>query len=215
MCLIFFVLFSSWACLSARWRACKSVKMDNLGGADLQPNQWLQNQLKVDATALYREQRLGVGYLMIFNVNVPVRYMQNQVDKRNIFSRVNNLLRREFANTNLRVQTTASYTLINRDTGATRIWSGSFWPGQHNQLAIIRDFHSFQQGSFVQECLEDSENPDDKLTWRGVDTVWVFDSLVSLIFNCQAAVAHNNRTIELRNLHPNGNTRSHVTFALD
>ena len=189
--------------------------MNNLVRVDLenqQPNQWGENLLKVDATALYRQQ--SNGYLMIYNVNVPKHILDNQVQKTRVFERVKNLLRRDFGGTHLRIQVTASYILVNRETGDKRRWVGSFWPGG-NQVAIVRDFQDFQPATFVTDSLEDSTNLEAKLTWFGASTVWAFHSIVSLIFNCQAPVPHNFEAIKRRSLHPNGNSRAHVTFNLD
>ena len=144
---------------------------------------------------------------------IPQHMLDNQQEKRTILERIRRLLIADFSGANLSYQITASYYLVNRNTGVLQLWEGSFFTGG-NQVAVVQDFQRFEEGNFVAKSMQDTLNPEAKLHWRGPQTVWEFHSLVSLIFNCQASVSSNFKTLYNRDLHPKGNSRRHVTFAL-
>ena len=175
--------------------------------------EWEQDRLKVDATALRKDHTNG--YLIIYNINVPADIIHDNNEKRDVLIRIRDLLMTDFRHDLIHYQITAAYYLVHRVTGEQRIWVGSFFPGG-NGPAVIRDFQLFNANTFVGQAFEDTENCEDDLTWRGVNTAWVFDSLISVIFNCQVDVRTNHSALYKRNLYSNNarHLRAHVTFNL-
>ena len=173
--------------------------------------QWEQELLKVDATALRKDNR--EGYLIIYNINVPADIIHDNVERQDVLVRIRDLLVNDFQHDIVYYQITAAYYLAHRVTGELRPWLGSFFPGG-NGPAIIRDFQRFNANTFVRSAFEDTQNCEDALTWRGVDTAWIFDSLISVIFNCQVDALSNHRILYQRHLFVNNarRLRSNVRF---
>ena len=166
--------------------------------------------LKVDQTVVSLENNT----IFISNINIPERYLDNV---RPVLERAYNFLLQDYRGIPaVRYQLTATYELINRQTGDSKRWCGSFMPRENN-LSSIDTFHILGP-NFINrlEPLCDRQSVISKLSLHGADTVWEFHTLLGLVITVQAPVSHDLSILTLRNLKTrnNGKTRTHITFPL-
>jgi len=125
-------------------------------------------------------------YFMV-NFNVPQRYLTDDDVASKKFEIMQKCILDEFETEIdrgvLKYSIAASCELVNRQTGETRIWEGSF-QNRTNQELYIKDDVTFNKDSFVAEALESAraENVVRHLTWAGLNSVWNFSKLHSAIF---------------------------------
>jgi len=169
-----------------------------------------RGDLKVDAMSMQME---NSAYLILYNVNVPANLLEDQVQKRASFERVAELLASDFERNDVQYQITASYILKHKETGAERFWSGSFF-AKEDSPAVLLDFQRFNRLNFVDTALAATQNVNDKLAWRGRETVWAFSQLESLIFNAESKVRANCSIFEKRGI-VRRLKKNRVTFAIE
>ncbi len=160
----------------------------------LEQQQQALDQFKVDILSL---EDGPAARIVLYNVNLPRRLWQDESP----LIRIRNLVTRDFHNVSgIYFQMSATYTLVNRENGEIRTWSGSFNP--RNRVVSELTSHSpFQSDSFVPFVLAHS-SPDwvfDKLTTgggqltAGKTSVWVLDEVKSIVISFQArlGVSHS------------------------
>jgi len=100
------------------------------------------DQFKADVLSL---EDGAAARIVLYNVNLPRRLWQDEAS----LIRIRNLVTRDFRNVDgIYFQLSATYTLVNRETGEIRTWSGSFNP--RNRVASELTSHApFEPDSFV------------------------------------------------------------------
>jgi len=167
--------------------------------------------LKVDSTCIFlKGEKKKV--LIIYNINIPVHVLSQIEELDNVLERIKNLLSNEFYENTVVFQITASYLLKHTVTGATKVWTGSFFV-KNNTLAKLSPFLLFDKDSFKRKSLIEIKDLSNKLKLQNVDTKWRFEKLESVIINIQCKVNTNHHIIKYRNL-CNGLKRNHKVFFL-
>ena len=166
-----------------------------------------RNDLKVDATTLKDED----SSLVLFNINVPLRIVQgNPNEFYNTCVQIGQFISDNFhANDSIYFQVTASYYIINKQTGEGRLWGGSFSP-RANSVAQLLPFQQYINNTFPAVVVRASSNAEEKLVWIGRDTNWEFDRLESIVINVQSQIDNDHETLQRHNL----DSQKHVTFKL-
>ena len=168
-----------------------------------------RNVLKVDAvsTILQRDNK----FLIIYNVNVPFAYLEQEDVTRRVLERIRDLLIRDFEQYPVVYQITASYTLAHSITGQVRVWTGSF-SVRDNAPAQLSGFEDFDPNTFVDDSLDHLEDFEARLVRAPeLSSNWVMTSVISVIFNIQAIVDQNSTIL---NYFPRNGRRAHRTFPL-
>jgi hypothetical protein len=155
----------------------------------LEPSPDVLDQFKVDILSL---EDGPAARIVLYNVNLPRRLWQDESS----LIRIRDLVTRDFHNVSgIYFQMSATYTLVNRENGEIRTWSGSFNP-RNRVISELTSHSSFQSDSFVPFVLAHS-SPDwvfDKLTTgggqltAGKTSVWVLDEVKSIVISFQARV---------------------------
>jgi len=166
---------------------------------------------QVDATAI----ELDNQYIIVYNANIPVVLVQDEQDRRQALERIQNLFQSDFGARETYFQITASYMLRNTGTNELRYWSGSFF-ARGNFPAQLSNFEQFNPATFVQTSLAQTRDVEARLTWRGHDTLWTFESLKSIIINAQCKVGKQDALLTKRNFVPDSSrfTRVFRRFAI-
>jgi hypothetical protein len=152
------------------------------------------NQFKVDIASLADG---PAARLVLYNVNIPRRLWQDEPS----MVRVRDIVVRDFGNVSgVYFQLSATYTLVNRETGEIRTWSGSFNP-RNRDICELTSHLSFEPDTFVQFVLAHSlpEWVFDKLNagagqlTAGRTSVWVLDDVKSIIasFQGRLGISHS------------------------
>jgi hypothetical protein len=177
------------------------------------------HNLKVDCTALPHDTQNRHQYLVIENINIPERLVYEPVEFTAVLNRIKDYLTVEFSRPSLipvHFQITAAYNLVHKVTGATRLWTGSFFP-RGNSIASLTAFVIFNPEEFVNFVQRQTSREliEDKLTWTNQDSSWQFDGLVSLIVNTQANVPITYSLLLEKGFIKNGpGKRVHLSFLL-
>ena len=171
------------------------------------------HHLKVDQTVLPLHNNF---FLLVSNINIPERFI-GQV--RPILDRIVQFITNDYGNaaSSIDYQLTASYTLRNTNTGELRTWTGSFYP-TGNDRASITPFRTYRP-NFVHTVSQDLQwhNITNKLQFNQLDSVWKFESLISVIVNFQGKIAHNHHVFHTKRHWANNRRRrkrTHLTFHL-
>lgn len=157
--------------------------------------------IKGSATAINRP--LDNQYLGIINFTIDTEFLQTHQNFIFCSQLIQNYLLEQFQQeTMIGVQFTASYLLRHVDTGAKRLFTGSFFntPNMSNVLSGDQ-FFPFRiatwQQYFLQYC--NLERAANILNQNEINTKWVFHKLHSIIVSCQLLVPthhpfiHENR----------------------
>lgn len=153
------------------------------------------HQLKVNQTAL----PFNKHFLLVSNINIPEHYLRN--DFEGVLARAHHFIVEDYTNIqNIQFQVCATYTLVNRVSGETRTWTGSFNP-RGNQFNSLNQFQLFGAhfSQTVREACSD-ENIYQKLKIFHVDTNWVFEKLTSIYITVQGIAPLHHPTILKRSL---------------
>jgi hypothetical protein len=170
-----------------------------------------RDQLKVDAVSLPVSDRQNTDYIVIYNVNIPIHYFNDDTSASNVLERVRDLLSTDFVYSRVGYQITASYELVHRITGQLRTWTGSF-SVRNNAPAQISGFEEFDANTFVQTSLEHIEDVEERLTRPNAEASnWMLHQIISIIFNIQSKVSNDSPVLTS---FPRHGRRSHRTFAL-
>jgi len=153
------------------------------------------DRFKVDVAAI---EDGPAARIVLYNVNLPRRLWQDEAS----LIRIRDRVVRDFNNdAGIYFQLSATYTLVNRENGEVRTWSGSFNP-RNRVISELTSHASFEPDSFVPFVLAHS-SPDwvfDKLTAAGgglltdgKPSVWVVDEIKSIVisFQCRLGVTHS------------------------
>jgi hypothetical protein len=101
------------------------------------------NQFKFDIASLKDG---PAARLVLYNVNIPRRLWQDEPS----IIRVRDIVARDFGNVSgIYFQLSATYTLVNRETGEIRTWSGSFNP-RNRDISKLTSHLSYEPHTFVQ-----------------------------------------------------------------
>jgi hypothetical protein len=168
-----------------------------------------RHELKVDALSVPLTDSLRTDYIIIYNINIPIEYFNNAEEGYQVLNKVRNLLLRDFYDSVVSYQITASYQLRNTQTGELRTWTGSF-NARNNAPAQLSGFEIFDNDTFIETSLDHIEDVDNRLT-TFEETKWVLNQIISIIFSVQSKVKYNSQIL---NKFPHHGRRSHQTFAL-
>jgi len=155
-----------------------------------------RDSFKLDAAAVY-DPRQPHQRVVVYNFNVPLARLRNL----ETFEFIRQVLVTDFPPEAVGVvvspyfQLSAVYTLVNVETNQERIWVGSFNP-RGRDLAQLTPFQRFDFAAFPQYALDHSD-PDyaaNKLSTfvNGQDSVWRFQSLVSIVVSHQVTLHLNH-----------------------
>jgi len=144
---------------------------------------------KVTAASI-RHSRNKTERLVLYNVNVPVHLISND----NVYNVIRDTIVRDFRNDpGIYFQLSAVYTLVNRDTGDLRTWTGSFNPRnpQPNQLTTHR---RFEPDTFIDFARANSsiEVVLQRLTANHVadEKTWLLLNSIVFNFQCKLRASH-------------------------
>ena len=120
--------------------------------------------------------------IVIYNITLPANIVHDVVQRRVNLERANELLIHDFGqNADIYFQVTGSYTLVNERTGATQLWTGSFYASHLNNPSQIQGFQKFDQETFVDSTFHLLNSAEQILKANGNDSEWTFESLTSII----------------------------------
>ena len=145
-----------------------------------------------------------------------VLFRSDEELRRQALERAQRLLSADLAPSRMQYQLTGTYILRNINTGETVSFTGSFF-AKANSPAIIQGFRPYNEATFVRNSFDALENAEEQLrSWRGQDTRFVFDRLVSVIVTVNALVTQNHPVLEKRQLLSNHGrySRRRRTFKL-
>jgi hypothetical protein len=138
--------------------------------------------------------------LVLYNINLPVHLMSNE----NVYNVIRDTIVRDFDNNpGIYFQISAVYTLVNRDTGALRTWTGSFNP-RNRQPSQLSTHLRFEADTFINFARANSsvEVALQKLTANsataGNTSVWSLQDLKAIIFSFQCRLHPNHRLFQHR-----------------
>ena len=171
--------------------------------------------LKVDQTAIPSQHG---NFAFITNINVPVRFLENEDTRRPLFERIKTFIDSEYTQSqDIQYQFTAAYELRHLQTNQIRLFHGSFHPSGNAQASITQ-FRPLG-ADFVNHALDNLtlDRIHLKLDLSDLETVWAVHRIRSVIVNVQGLTERNNDVIERRNLlgHRNSrHARTHITYHL-
>ena len=152
--------------------------------------------IKVDITTV----DAGDGsHLLLLNFNLPKTVVEDNVpvSQEQVLSDIVAYLDARFSDLLICYQVTASYSLIHRRTGDTRLFTGSFLPSSANLASLSGPlFTTYSSDTFSAQVQSFTtyENILNCLQWpREEDSEWQFLDLVSVIVNCQVLVKSTHR----------------------
>jgi hypothetical protein len=153
------------------------------------PSPW--DTFKVTALSI-RHSRNKTERLVSYNVNVPVHLISNE----NVYNVIRDTIVRDFDNNSgIYFQLSAIYTLVNRDTGNLRTWTGSFNP-RNPQPSQLSTHRRFEPDTFIDFARANSsiEAVLQKLTanYATDGKTWSLQDLKSIIFSfqCKLRASH-------------------------
>ena len=133
--------------------------------------------------------------LVSYNINLPVPLIPNE----NVYSVIRDLIVHDFDNSpGIYFQISAVYTLVNRDTGDLRTWTGSFNP-RNRQPSQLSTHRRFEADTFINFARANSsvEVALQKLTANfataGNTSVWSLQDLKAIIFSFQCKLRASHR----------------------
>ena len=150
-------------------------------------NSW--DVFKVTAASI-RHSETQSERLVLYNINLPVHLISNE----NVYNVIRDTIVRDFDNNSgIYFQISAVYTLVNRDTGDLRTWTGSFNPRnpQPNQLTTHR---RFEPDTFIDFAPANSsiEVVLQRLTANHVadEKTWLLLNSIVFYFQCKLRASH-------------------------
>jgi len=162
--------------------------------------------------------------LVSYNINLPVPLIPNE----NVYSVIRDTIVHDFDNSpGIYFQISAVYTLVNRDTGDLRTWTGSFNP-RNRQVSQLSAHRLFEADSFVnfarancsvEAAVQKLTANSDARTTAGKTSVWSLQDLKAIIFSfqCRLYPTHRLFTIrpQLRHVRDNDGSHKCVEFNLE
>ena len=153
-----------------------------------------QERFKVNITALEN----GVNFLTVLNFNIPHSAVaDNEHEFDELLRIVSNFLVDRFPIEFHRVsfEVSATYHLLNSETGNRRVWCGSFSPRANQFSNLSGDvFVPFNPNTFANVVKHYCRlaNVVERLNWTDQDTKTTFDGLISYIISCQINLHANH-----------------------
>ena len=162
--------------------------------------------------------------LVSYNINLPVPLIPNE----NVYSVIRDLIVHDFDNSpGIYFQISAVYTLVNRDTGDLRTWTGSFNP-RNRQVSQLSAHRRFEADSFinfarancsVEVAVQKLTANSAARTTAGKTSVWSLQDLKAIIFSfqCRLHPTHRLFTIrpQLRHVRDDDGTHKSAEFNLE
>jgi hypothetical protein len=152
------------------------------------------------STLRIRHSETNSERLVSYNINLLVHLIPNE----NVYNVIRDTIVHDFDNSSgIYFQISAVYTLVNRDTGALRIWTGSFNPRNH-QPSQLSTHQCFEADNFINFARANSsvEVALQKLTANsttaGKTSVWSLQDLKAIIFSFQCRLRPNHRLFQHR-----------------
>jgi hypothetical protein len=162
-------------------------------------NSW--QVFKVNALSV-RHSENNSERLVSYNINLPVHLIPNG----NVYNVIRDTIVHDFDhNPSIYFQISAVYTLVNRDTGALRTWTGSFNP-RNRQVSQLSPHQRFEADSFVNfarancsvEVALQKLTANSTPTTAGKISVWSLQDLKAIIFSFQCRLRPNHRLFQIR-----------------
>jgi hypothetical protein len=160
-------------------------------------NSW--DVFKVTALSI-RHSETKSERLVLYNVNLPVHLIPNE----NVYNVIRDTIVHDFDNNpGIYFQLSAVYTLVNRDTGDLRTWTGSFNP-RNRQPSQLSTHRRFEADTFINFARANSsvEVALQKLTANsataGNTSVWSLQDLKAIIFSFQCRLRPSHRLFQYR-----------------
>lgn len=139
--------------------------------------------------------------IIVYNITLPVNIVEDENLRYLNLQRVNQLLVADFGvNADIFYQVTGSYTLVNRVTGATQLWTGSFYTNLVFNPSLVQSFQRFDRETFTQSSFDLLSRAEEILARNGNNSEWTFESLKDIIFNVQLKKSKNDAIINRRHL---------------
>jgi hypothetical protein len=162
--------------------------------------------------------------LVSYNINLPVPLIPNE----NVYSVIRDTIVHDFDNSpGIYFQISAVYTLVNRDTGDLRTWTGSFNP-RNRQVSQLSAHRLFEADSFVnfarancsvEAAVQKLTANSDARTTAGKTSVWSLQDLKAIIFTfqCRLYLTHRLFTIrpQLRHVRDDDGSNKCLEFDLE
>jgi hypothetical protein len=164
------------------------------------PNPW--DTFKVTALSIKHSEneKTKSERLVSYNINLPVHLIPNE----NVYNVIRDTIVRDFNNNSgIYFQLSAVYTLVNRDTGDLRTWTGSFNP-RNRQPSQLSTHRRFEADTFIDFARANSsvEVALQKLTANyataGQTSVWSLQDLKAIIFSFQCRLHPGHRLFHHR-----------------
>jgi hypothetical protein len=155
---------------------------------------------KVNALSIRHSETNNSERLVSYNINLPVPLIPNE----NVYNVIRDTIVHDFDNNpGIYFQLSAVYTLVNRDTGDLRTWTGSFNP-RNRQPSQLSAHQRFEADTFINFARANSsvEVALQKLTANsataGNTSVWSLQDLKAIIFSFQCRLRPSHRLFQYR-----------------
>jgi hypothetical protein len=175
-----------------------------------------RQDLKVDATLFpprSNDKKEKEKVIVVYNINIPAAF--NDAERSNAVALIQRLLEIDFVGwtSHIVYQVTASFMLRNTSTGMDKNWTGSFF-AKGNSPAQLTPFKNYDSATFAPTVQHAIDHAEETLSRAGLmmDTVWVFDSLESIILNVQSKIHRAHPVIIKRGLIQTLRSRKQVSF---
>jgi hypothetical protein len=160
-------------------------------------NSW--DVFKVTALSI-RHSEYKKESLVLYNINLPVHLIPNE----NVYNVIRDTIVHDFDNNSgINFQLSAVYTLVNRNTGDLRTWTGSFNP-RNCQPSQLSTHQCFEADTFINFARANTsvEVALQKLTANsataGNTSVWSLQDLKAIIFIFQCKLRASHRLFQHR-----------------
>jgi hypothetical protein len=173
-----------------------------------------RQDFKVDATLFpprSNDRREKEKVIVVYNINIPAAF--NDEERSNAVVLIQRLLEIVGWTSHIVYQVTASFVLRNPTTGMDHNWTGSFF-AKGNSPAQLTPFKNYDSATFAPTVQHAIDHAEETLSRAGLmmDTVWVFDSLESIILNVQSKIHRAHPVIIKRGLIQTLRSRKQVSF---
>ena len=179
---------------------------------------------KVNAISVRHPETTNNERLVSYNINLPVPIIPNE----NVYSVIRDTIVHDFDNSpSIYFQISAVYTLVNRETGDLRTWTGSFNP-RNRQVSQLSAHRLFEADSFVnfarancsvEVAVQKLTANSDARTTAGKTSVWSLQDLKAIIFTfqCRLYLTHRLFTIrpQLRHVRDDDGSNKCLEFDLE
>ena len=139
--------------------------------------------------------------IVLYNIVLPANIVHDVNQRQIHLEQANQRIIEDFGGIQeIYYQITGCYTLVNRDTNVTQLWTGSFYTNYLRNPSQIQGFRKFNPQTFVNSSFQLLNSAEQILLANGKDSKWKFESLNSIIFNFQVKINKNNEFFQRRDL---------------